>query len=70
MTSSVLSCEACGARHPFVLSEPDVHKLQGGGTLTRHCPACRTITNWKFAFDERRAGAERRSGERRSPPSR
>lgn len=65
MPSYVLRCEGCGGHKPFLVHEGETPELERNNPLQRHCPTCRTMTNWTLAFPERRAGRDRRSGPER-----
>jgi hypothetical protein len=68
MPTSVLSCETCGVHKPFIIYEEELAEVRNGRALSKHCPVCRTTTNWVFAFPERRSGRDRRqTSDRRSP---
>ncbi len=58
----VLKCEGCGQHRPFLVHEGELSALDTKKPIERHCPTCRTMTNWVFAFPERRSGRKRRSG--------
>ena len=60
MPTSVLVCDTCGTHYPFLIYEEELTDVQNGKPLSRDCPTCRTKTNWKFAFPERRSGRDRR----------
>jgi hypothetical protein len=64
----VLKCEGCGQRRSLLIHEGELPALDSKKPVERHCPTCRTMTNWVFAFPERRSGRERRSGSDRRRP--
>ena len=62
MPDYVLKCEDCGRHRPFLVHEHELPALDTKKPIEKHCPTCRTMTNWVFAFPERRSGRERRNG--------
>jgi len=58
----VLKCEGCGQHRPFSVHEGELLVLDTKKPVERHCPTCRTMTNWVFAFLKRRSRRERRIG--------
>ena len=50
MLTYIMTCETCGSRRPFPVSIEEQSSAQTGNALPRHCPACRTMTNWTIGF--------------------
>ncbi len=67
MTTAILLCETCGGRKPFPLNDQELADIRFGKHISKFCNTCRNNTNWAFATEERRAGADRRKpADRRS----
>lgn len=62
MPTYVFKCESCGGHRPFLVHEGELANLAEKNPLQKHCPNCRTMTNWVLAFQERRSGHDRRTG--------
>jgi len=62
MPTYVLKCESCSGHRPFLIHDGELPDPEGRKPIQKHCPTCRTTTNWTLAFPERRAGRERRQG--------
>jgi hypothetical protein len=62
MPTYVLKCEGCNGHRPFLIHEGELPDPAAGKPIQKHCPVCRTTTNWTFAFPERREGRDRREG--------
>ena len=69
MPTYVMKCEGCGGQRPFLIHEGELPNPQSGQTVQKHCPVCRTTTNWAFAFAERRNDRDRRQGSDRREPN-
>lgn len=61
MLTYVFKCEGCGGNRPFPVPEAEASGV-GNQPIRKHCPTCRTMTNWMVAFSERRLGQDRRMG--------
>src|SRR3989442_14745324 len=67
MPTYVFKCEGCGAYRPFLIHEGEMPEPERKDPVQKHCAKCRTITNWIFAFPDRRAnGARRGKADRRT----
>jgi hypothetical protein len=62
MATYVLKCESCNGQKPFLVHDGEIPDPEGNKPLLKHCPVCRTTTNWMLAFPERRGNRERRQG--------
>ncbi len=68
MPTCVLRCESCRVHTPHFIHEEMLPEVQSGKAVPKHCPVCRTTTDWMFVFLERRSGRERRQiADRRTP---
>ncbi len=60
MPTYIFKCEGCGGQKPFSIYEAEMAEFDGKKPIQKHCPTCRTMTNWMLAFQERRSGGDRR----------
>ncbi len=60
MPTYIFKCEGCGGHKSFSFYEGKMTEPDRKTPILRYCLPCRTITNWMFAFPDRRAGGERR----------
>ncbi len=60
METHTPKCEGCGGQKPIPIQEAEMAEIDERRPIQKHCPTCRTMTNWMLAFPERRSGTERR----------
>jgi len=67
MPTYVFKCEGCSVQKPFLVHETLPPEGKVRDPIRKHCPTCRSMTNWMLTSYERRDGTDRRSGlDRRS----
>lgn len=49
-TRGLLECQRCRAATLHTLLLDEIELLESGGTVRKHCTACRSKTEWKFAI--------------------
>ncbi len=60
MPTYIFKCEGCGGQKPIPVQEAEMAEIAERKPIQKHCPTCRTMTNWMLAFPDRRSGGERR----------
>ncbi len=65
MPTYVFKCESCGGCKPFLIHEADLPNPEGKNPIQKHCPTCRAMTSWSYAFPEQRSGKDRRTAPNR-----
>jgi hypothetical protein len=60
METYIFKCECCGGQKPIPIQEAEMAEIDERRPIQKHCPTCRTMTNWVLAFQDRRSGSERR----------
>ena len=68
METYIFKCEGCGGKalasydsqKPYPIHEAEMAEIDEQKPIYKHCPTCRTMTNWMLAFPDRRSGSERR----------
>ncbi len=60
MQTYILKCEGCGGQKPYPIHEAEMAEIDERKPIQKHCPTCRTMTNWMRAFPDRRSGGDRR----------
>ncbi len=60
METYIFKCESCGGQKPIPIQEAEMAEIDERRPIQKHCPTCRTMTNWMLAFPDRRSGSERR----------
>ncbi len=60
METYIFKCEGCGRQKPIPIHEAEMAEIDERKPIQKHCPTCRTMTNWMLAFPDRRSGTERR----------
>jgi hypothetical protein len=60
METYIFKCEGCGGQKSYPIHEAEMAEIDERKPIQKHCPTCRTMTNWMLAFPEWRSGTERR----------
>ena len=60
MQTYIFKCEGCGGQKPIPIQEAEMAEIDERRPIQKHCPTCRTMTNWMLAVPDRRSGSERR----------
>jgi len=60
MPTYIFKCEGCGGQKSIPVQEAEMVEIDERKPIYKHCPTCRTMTNWMLAFPDRRSGSERR----------
>jgi hypothetical protein len=60
MQTYIFKCEGCGGQKPYPIHEAEMAEIDERKPIYKHCPTCRTMTNWMLTSPDRRSGDDRR----------
>ena len=60
METYIFKCEGCGGQKPIPIQEAEMAEIDERRPIQKHCPTCRTMTNWMLTSPDRRSGGDRR----------